>query len=102
MTANRAIAQLAAKAGASQNDVTNMTIWGNHSATQYPDLFHATVNGVPGFEAVGSADESALLEKQTVLWAGRGRRIIGLHVSKQICTPAQAEALLQKVIDAVP
>ena len=55
-----------------------------------------------GFEAVGSADESALLEKQTVLWAGRGRRIIGLHVSKQICTPAQAEALLQKAIDAVP
>ena len=43
-----------------------------------------------------------LLEKQTVLWAGRGRRIIGLHVSKKICTPEQAEALLQKVIDAVP
>ena len=55
-----------------------------------------------GFEAVGSADEAALLQKQTVLWAGRGRRIIGLHVSKQICTPAQAEALLQKAIDAVP
>jgi len=55
-----------------------------------------------GFEAVGSADESKLLEKQTVLWAGRGRRIVGLHVSKQVCTPAQAEALLQKVIDAVP
>lgn len=55
-----------------------------------------------GYEAVGSADEAALLEKQTVLWAGRGRRIVGLHVSKQICTPAQAEALLQKVIDAVP
>src|SRR6185436_1663938 len=52
-----------------------------------------------GFEAVGSADEAALLQKQTVLWAGRGRRIIGLHVSKQICTPAQAEALLQKAID---
>jgi len=55
-----------------------------------------------GYVAVGSADESALLEKQTVLWAGRGRRIVGLHVSKQVCTPAQAEALLQKVIDAVP
>jgi hypothetical protein len=55
-----------------------------------------------GYVAVGAADEAALLEKQTVLWAGRGRRIIGLHVSKQICTPAQAEALLQKAIDAVP
>jgi hypothetical protein len=55
-----------------------------------------------GFEAVGSADEAALLERQTVLWAGRGRRIVGLHVSKKLCSPAQAEALLQKVIDAVP
>lgn len=55
-----------------------------------------------GYVAVGSADEATLLEKQTVLWAGRGRKIVGLHVSKQVCTPAQAEALLQKVIDAVP
>ena len=50
----------------------------------------------------GRRRRAALLEKQTVLWAGRGRRIVGLHVSKQLCTPAQAEALLQKVIDAVP
>jgi len=55
-----------------------------------------------GYEAVGASDEPGLLEKKTVLWAGRGRRIIGLHVSKQVCTPPQAEALLQKVIDAVP
>ena len=51
---NRAIAQLAAKAGATVNDVTRMTIWGNHSATQYPDVFHAQVDGTPGFEAAGS------------------------------------------------
>jgi len=55
-----------------------------------------------GYEAVGASDEPGLLEKKTVLWAGRGRRIVGLHVSKQLCTPTQAEALLQKVIDAVP
>ncbi len=42
---NRAIAQLAAKTGSSVNDIHRMTIWGNHSATQYPDLFHAQVNG---------------------------------------------------------
>src|SRR3954447_17960851 len=42
---NRAIAQLAAKVGAPVTDVKKMTIWGNHSATQYPDLFHAEVNG---------------------------------------------------------
>src|ERR1700730_12786445 len=38
---NRAIAQLAAKSGAPVRDVTNVTIWGNHSATQYPDIFNA-------------------------------------------------------------
>jgi len=42
---NRAISQLASKLDVSLNHVTNMTIWGNHSSTQYPDLFHASVNG---------------------------------------------------------
>jgi len=42
---NRAMTQIALKTGTSVNDVTNMTIWGNHSATQYPDLFNAKVNG---------------------------------------------------------
>ncbi|MGH2881531.1 MAG: malate dehydrogenase, partial [Solirubrobacteraceae bacterium] len=42
---NRAKAQLAAKAGAPVHDVTNMTVWGNHSPTQYPDIFHAKVKG---------------------------------------------------------
>ncbi len=50
---NRAKAQLAAKTGASVNDITKMTIWGNHSSTQYPDLFHATVKGQNAAEAVG-------------------------------------------------
>jgi malate dehydrogenase len=42
---NRAKAQLARKTGASVNDITQMTIWGNHSSTQYPDLFNAQVRG---------------------------------------------------------
>ncbi len=42
---NRAKAQLATKLGVTVNDITKMTIWGNHSATQYPDLFHCEVNG---------------------------------------------------------
>ncbi|KAF0809211.1 malate dehydrogenase [Alcanivorax sp. S71-1-4] len=42
---NRAMAQLAAKVGKTVNDVKKMTIWGNHSSTQYPDLHHATVDG---------------------------------------------------------
>jgi malate dehydrogenase len=40
---NRAISQLAAKTGVAVTDITKMTIWGNHSVTQYPDLFHAEV-----------------------------------------------------------
>ena len=49
---NRAMAQLAAKTGTTVNDVTRMTIWGNHSATQYPDLFHAEVNGKNAAELI--------------------------------------------------
>ena len=49
---NRAIAQLAQKTGVTVDDVTNMTIWGNHSTTQYPDLFHAKVKGQPAIELV--------------------------------------------------
>ncbi len=49
---NRAIAQLSAKAGVAVSDITNMTIWGNHSATQYPDVFHAKVNGRNAAETV--------------------------------------------------
>ena len=47
---NRALGQLAAKAGVPIAAVTNMTIWGNHSATQYPDVFHAKINGEPAAE----------------------------------------------------
>jgi malate dehydrogenase len=50
---NRAKAQLAAKAGVPITSVTRMTIWGNHSATQYPDLFHAEVDGKNAAELIG-------------------------------------------------
>jgi malate dehydrogenase len=53
---NRAIAQLAAKAGVAIREVTNMTVWGNHSPTQYPDIFHARVNGKNAAEAVDDQD----------------------------------------------
>lgn len=44
---NRAKAQLAKKAGVDINSVTKMTIWGNHSSTQYPDFYNAKINGLP-------------------------------------------------------
>jgi malate dehydrogenase len=53
---NRAIAQLAAKVKAEVADVTNMTVWGNHSPTQYPDIFNAKVNGASAAEAVNDQD----------------------------------------------
>jgi malate dehydrogenase len=49
---NRAIAQVAKKTQSEVADVTNMTIWGNHSATQYPDLFNAKVKGANAAEAI--------------------------------------------------
>jgi len=49
---NRALAQLARKTDASVNDIRKMTIWGNHSATQYPDVFHAEVSGTPAADLV--------------------------------------------------
>jgi malate dehydrogenase len=53
---NRAKAQLAHKAGVSVNEVRRMTIWGNHSATQYPDLFNAQVGGRNAAELIGDQD----------------------------------------------
>jgi malate dehydrogenase len=53
---NRAIAQLAAKAGVPVREVTNMTVWGNHSPTQYPDIFNAKVNGKNAAETVSDQD----------------------------------------------
>ncbi len=50
---NRAKAQLAAKSGRTVAEVTNMTIWGNHSATQYPDVFHARIGGTPAADVIG-------------------------------------------------
>ncbi len=55
-----------------------------------------------GYQALAAHNEPGLLERQNIFWAGRGRRIIGLHVSKQVCNEAQAQALLQRAIDAVP
>ena len=49
---NRAVAQLAAKVSRPVTDITHMTIWGNHSATQYPDLFHCEVDGQNAAELV--------------------------------------------------
>ena len=53
---NRAYAQLAQKAGVTVNEVSNVTIWGNHSATQYPDAENAKINGKPALEVITDHD----------------------------------------------
>ena len=49
---NRAMSQIANKTGSTINDVTHMTIWGNHSATQYPDLHETKINGKPAIDMI--------------------------------------------------
>src|SRR3954452_12650320 len=71
---NRAKAQLAHKAGVDVTAVTNMTIWGNHSATQYPDFYNAKINGRSAAEAIG--DESWLKETFIPEVQKRGAAII--------------------------
>lgn len=53
---NRAKSQLAQKAGVHVRDVSNTTIWGNHSATQYPDFTNARINGAPATDAIPDTD----------------------------------------------
>ncbi len=60
---NRAVYQLANKAGVDVSDVTHMTIWGNHSATQYPDFFNAKINGKAASDVI---NDQAWLEKDFI------------------------------------
>ena len=71
---NRAKAQLAHKAGVEVTAVTNMTIWGNHSATQYPDFYNAKINGRATNEVIG--DEKWLKETFIQTVQQRGAAII--------------------------
>jgi len=85
---NRAISQLAAKTGAPVTDITKMTIWGNHSATQYPDLFHAEVAGQNAAEKVG---DQAWIENDFIpTVAKRGAAIIEARGSSSAASAASA------------
>ncbi|WP_226346611.1 malate dehydrogenase [Agilicoccus flavus] len=85
---NRAISQLAAKLGAPVSDVSKMTIWGNHSATQYPDLFHAEVAGKNAAEAVG---DQAWIENDFIpTVAKRGAAIIEARGASSAASAASA------------
>lgn len=85
---NRAISQLAAKTGAAVTDIKKMTIWGNHSATQYPDLFHAEVGGRNAAEVVG--DQSWIENDFIPTVAKRGAAIIEARGSSSAASAASA------------
>jgi malate dehydrogenase len=85
---NRAISQLAAKTGASVTDIKKMTIWGNHSATQYPDIFHAEIDGRNAAEVVG--DQSWIENDFIPTVAKRGAAIIEARGSSSAASAASA------------
>jgi malate dehydrogenase len=85
---NRAIAQLAAKTGAAVKDITNVTIWGNHSATQYPDIFHAKIAGA---NAATSIDDQQWLESDFIPTVQkRGAAIIDARGASSAASAANA------------
>lgn len=85
---NRAISQLAAKTGAAVSDIKKLTIWGNHSATQYPDIFHAEVAGKNAAELVN--DEAWLADSFIPTVAKRGAAIIEARGASSAASAANA------------
>ena len=95
---NRAVAQVAARAGAPVASVTNLSIWGNHSATQYPDIFHAKVGGRPALEAVGGLD---WVEKELIPTVQqRGAAIIEARGASSAASAANAAIGLHEGLGA--
>ncbi|MGN6205055.1 malate dehydrogenase [Humibacter sp.] len=84
---NRAVAQLALKAEAPVTDVDGVIVWGNHSATQYPDVSHATVDGRPALEVV---DEAWCEEVFVPKVARRGAEIIEVRGASSAASAANA------------
>ncbi|MEX2289384.1 MAG: malate dehydrogenase [Mycobacteriales bacterium] len=85
---NRALSQLAKKTGTSVNDIAKLTIWGNHSATQYPDWSKATIGGRPAEEVVG--DRGWLENTFIPTVAKRGAAIIEARGSSSAASAANA------------
>jgi malate dehydrogenase len=85
---NRAVSQIAVKLGVTVGEVRKMTIWGNHSTTQYPDLIHAEVGGRNAYEAVGDHDWVENTFIPTV--AKRGAAIIEARGASSAASAANA------------
>ena len=84
---NRALTQIANKTGTTINDVTHMTIWGNHSATQYPDIHQTKVNGSPAIDMV---DQPWYEEEFIPVVQQRGAAIIKARGASSAASAANA------------
>ncbi len=84
---NRALSQLAAKAGCAATQVTRMTIWGNHSASQYPDIHHALVQNQP---AVSVVDDAWMRDEFIPTVQQRGAAIIKARGASSAASAASA------------
>ncbi|MEO3755047.1 malate dehydrogenase [Streptomyces sp. B6B3] len=85
---NRALTQLAKRTGVPVSEIRRLTIWGNHSATQYPDIFHAEVAGRNAAEAVN--DEKWLADEFIPTVAKRGAAIIEARGASSAASAANA------------
>ncbi|MEU1621932.1 malate dehydrogenase [Streptomyces sp. NPDC005722] len=85
---NRAISQLSKRTGVPVSEIRRLTIWGNHSATQYPDIFHAEVAGKNAAETVN--DEKWLAEEFIPTVAKRGAAIIAARGASSAASAANA------------
>lgn len=85
---NRAISQLAKKTGAAVTDIKKITIWGNHSATQYPDIFHAEIGGKNAAEVVN--DQNWIENDFIPTVAKRGAAIIDARGASSAASAASA------------
>ena len=85
---NRAVGQLAKKTGAAVADIKKVTIWGNHSATQYPDIFHAEIAGRPAPSVIN--DEAWLTDIFIPTVAKRGAAIIEARGASSAASAAAA------------
>ncbi|WP_371481103.1 malate dehydrogenase [Kitasatospora sp. NBC_00315] len=85
---NRAVAQLAKKTGLTVDDVKKVTIWGNHSATQYPDIFHAEIAGKNAAELI--ADQAWLENDFIPTVAKRGAAVIAVRGASSAASAANA------------
>ena len=97
LDANRAKAQLAEKAGVNISSITNMTVWGNHSPTMYPDPYNARIDGISAVEVI--KDLNWIENEYLPLVQQRGRSVIDARGASSAASAANAVIDTVKSVD---